>query len=76
MQTHDGKERGEISLDKEGYSVGLLPIGGAPDDFRPLADDSTADAEPVLGVVPRPFDHLRIRERNIGVNPLPLLWHW
>src|SRR6266566_3830381 len=44
-------------------------------DLPPLVDDPTADAEHVLAVVPLAFDHLEIRERDIGVNPLPLRLH-
>ena len=44
-------------------------------DLPPLVDDPTADAEYVLGVVPLAFDHLEIRELDIGVYPRPLGLH-
>src|SRR5262249_13155389 len=74
-QAHDWKERGEVSLDKENIASAGLQLGEPKVDLPPLVDDSTADAEHVLDIVPLAFDHLEIRERDIGINPLPLTRH-
>src|SRR5215510_10525627 len=71
VQADDWKESGEIPLDKEDIASAFLKLGEPRVDLPPLVDDPTADAEHVLGVVPLAFDHLEIRERDIGVNPLP-----
>ena len=72
VQADDRKERGEIPLDKEDIASACLKLGEPRVHLPPLVDDPTADAEHVLGVVPRALDHLEIRERDIGVYPLPL----
>ena len=75
VQADDWKERGEIPLDKEDIASACLKLGEPRVHLAPLVDEPTADAEHVLGVVPRAFDHLEIRKRDIGVNPLPLGLH-
>src|SRR4030095_9940361 len=72
VQADDRKESGEIPLDKEDIASACLKLGEPRVDLPPLVDDPTADTEHVLGVMPRAFDHLEIRECDISVNPLPL----